>query len=93
LEKIHEIQNEKNLLSKLSHPNIVKLHSTFTDQKNVYMVLDYAINGDFSQYLKLNSINIAINIIFRDFNRKTSIVLRCSANQYPLFPEKQKYHS
>ncbi|CDW90232.1 protein serine threonine kinase [Stylonychia lemnae] len=48
LDKVHEIQNEKNLLSKISHPNIVKLHSTFTDQKNVYMVLDYAINGDFS---------------------------------------------
>lgn len=50
------MQNEKNILSKLNHPNIVKLHSTFTDAKNVYMVLDYAINGDFSNYLKLNSI-------------------------------------
>jgi serine/threonine protein kinase len=42
-------------LTKLSHPNVVRLHSSFTDAKNVYMVMDYAINGDFSNFLKLNS--------------------------------------
>jgi hypothetical protein len=33
----------------------MKLHSSFLDKKNVYMVFDYAVNGDLSKYLKLNS--------------------------------------
>jgi serine/threonine protein kinase len=48
MNKTEEIKNEKNILSSLKHPNIVRLYSTFMDSKNVYMVLDYAINGDFS---------------------------------------------
>ena len=48
MDKIHEIFNERNILPKIQHPNIVRLHSTFCDQKNVYMVLDYALHGDFS---------------------------------------------
>jgi len=48
MEKIHEVYNEKNILMKIQHPNIIKLYSTFIDQKNVYMVLDYALNGDFA---------------------------------------------
>lgn len=52
---MNEVFSEKNILAKLNHPSIVKLHSCFLDRKNVYMVLDYAPNGDFSKYLKLNS--------------------------------------
>lgn len=55
MEKVNEVFTERNILSKVSHPNIIKIYSTFTDSKNVYMVLDYAINGDFANYLKLNS--------------------------------------
>lgn len=55
MDKVQEVYNEKNMLSKLYHPSIVKLHSSFTDKKNVYMVFDFAINGDFAKYLKLNS--------------------------------------
>jgi serine/threonine protein kinase len=55
LDKIEEVYNERNILSKINHPSIVKLHSSFTDRKNVYMVFDYAINGDFAAFLKLNS--------------------------------------
>lgn len=42
MEKTDEVFNERNVLSKLHHPNIVKLHSCFTDKKNMYMVFDYA---------------------------------------------------
>ena len=58
---MHEVFNEKNILSKISHHSIVKLHSSFLDKKNVYMVLDYAPNGDFSTYLKLNSKLYSLN--------------------------------
>jgi serine/threonine protein kinase len=43
------------LLSKLNASNIIKLHASFADQKNVYFVLDFAINGDLSEFLKRNS--------------------------------------
>lgn len=55
MDKLNEVFNERNILAKLSHPSIIKLHSSFLDKKNVYMVFDYASNGDFSKYLKLNS--------------------------------------
>ncbi len=32
----------------------MKLHSSFLDKKNVYMVFDYAVNSDFAVFLKLN---------------------------------------
>jgi serine/threonine protein kinase len=52
---MQEVFNERNILMKISHSSIVKLHSSFLDRKNVYMVFDLAPNGDFSKYLKLNS--------------------------------------
>jgi len=62
---MQEVFNERNILSKLSHPSIVKLHCSFRDKKNVYFVFDYAVNGDFSKYLKLNSmLKIDLNIFF-----------------------------
>jgi hypothetical protein len=54
---MQEVFNERNILMKISHSSIVKLHSSFLDRKNVYMVLDLDPNGDFSKYLKLNSKN------------------------------------
>ena len=87
MDKVQEIQNERNILSKLSHPNIVKLHSSFHDAKNVYMVMDYAINGDFAAYLKLNSKRFLTNLCHRGTNRKVSLVLRGTTYKHPSFPE------
>lgn len=52
---MNEVFNEKNILAKMNHSHVVKLHACFLDKRNVYMVFDYAPNGDFSSYLKLNS--------------------------------------
>lgn len=52
IEKVHEVHIEKQILSMLDHPRIVKLHSTFQDQKNLYFVLDYCSNKDFSEFLR-----------------------------------------
>ncbi len=62
MEKIHEIFNERNILSKIKHPNIINLYSSFSDQKNVYMLFDYALNGDLAQLLKINSISTTLII-------------------------------
>jgi len=55
-EKIHEVHTEKQILSSINHPNIIKLHFTFQDSKNLYFVLDYCSNKDFSDFLKTNVI-------------------------------------
>lgn len=52
LEKKHEVHIEKQILSLLNHPRIVKLHSTFQDAKNLYFALDYCNNKDLAELLK-----------------------------------------
>ncbi|QLL30799.1 hypothetical protein HG536_0A06140 [Torulaspora globosa] len=47
--KVKYVTIEKNTLSLLKrarHPGIVKLHSTFHDEKNLYFVLEYAAGGE-----------------------------------------------
>ena len=34
------------------HPNIVELLSYFSDEKNVYLILEYCSRGDLEHYLK-----------------------------------------
>lgn len=39
------------MLQTLDHPGVVKLYATFSDENNLYIVLDYALNKDFSGFL------------------------------------------
>ena len=39
------------ILRDLCHPGIVTLHSSFSEKKRLYLVLDYALNGDLSTVL------------------------------------------
>ena len=39
------------ILRNLCHPGIVTLHSSFAEKKKLYLVLDYALNGDLSTLL------------------------------------------
>ena len=50
-EKQHEVHIEKQCLAELKHPNIIKLHKTFQDKKNLYFVLDYCKNKDLSRLI------------------------------------------
>lgn len=43
---IQNVKREIKIHSKLSHPHIIKLHYFFEDEDNVYMVLEYAKNGN-----------------------------------------------
>ena len=40
------------MLSKLSHPNIVKLYSTFQDHRKLYFILEYCPNRDFAYLIR-----------------------------------------
>ena len=44
------------ILRELSHPGVVTLYGSFMDRRNLFLVLDYALNGDFSQMLAKNSL-------------------------------------
>ena len=48
------IKREFTVMKKLDHPNIIKLHEVFFDSenKNVYLVLDYYEKGDLFNFLK-----------------------------------------
>ena len=49
--KINEAHIEKQILSELSHPNIIKLHYSFHDEKRLYYVFELAEKGDLKEYL------------------------------------------
>ena len=52
MKKKYQICNERDLLSKLNHPNIVKLKHKFQDKSNIYFLCELANRGDLSGLLK-----------------------------------------
>ena len=53
-DKVDQIHVEKQILSKLSHPNIIKLFKTFHNSKKLYYVFEYGDKGDLKEYLNIN---------------------------------------
>jgi len=45
-DEFDQVTNEKNLLSKIDHPMIVKLHATYKDTNHVYLLIDVCLGGD-----------------------------------------------
>lgn len=43
--------SEANILKKIEHPFIIKLHYSFQTPSNLYIALDYCPNGDLSELL------------------------------------------
>ena len=50
------MRNENMILRELSHPGVVTLYGSFMDRRNLFLVLDYALNGDLSQMLAKGSL-------------------------------------
>lgn len=48
------IQNERSALLLTNHPNITKLYGTFQDENYLYMMIQYAVHGELSDYLPLS---------------------------------------
>ena len=46
------LSREIRIHQKLEHPHVIKLHHAFEDSQNLYLVLDYAENGNLFHYLK-----------------------------------------
>lgn len=52
LKQVDHIHSEKAILSNVEFPFIVKLHGTFQDHQNIYMLLEYAIGGELFSCLR-----------------------------------------
>lgn len=52
LQQVEHMISEKNILSQLNHPFIVRLAGTFQDVKYLYMVLEYIVGGEFFTHLR-----------------------------------------
>ena len=52
LQQVEHMISEKNILSNLDHPFIVRLSGTFQDPKFLYMVLEYIVGGEFFTHLR-----------------------------------------
>lgn len=48
----HRIQTELAIHSQVYHPSILTLHCTFSDVHYIYLVMEYAANGELYQYVK-----------------------------------------
>jgi len=51
LEKHYEIHIEKQSLTQLKHPNIIKMNKAFQDDNYLYFVLDYCVNRDLGRLI------------------------------------------
>lgn len=53
-QKEYQAMVEKELLSYMKHPGIVKLRYSFQDKQSLYFVLEYCEGGDFINFIKNN---------------------------------------
>jgi len=47
--RLHQVQHvlsEKQILTRVSHPNIIHAYATFNDNENIYMLLEYVPGGE-----------------------------------------------
>jgi len=52
LKQVEHVKTEKHILEKISHPFIVNLHGAFQDEKNLYLMMEYIIGGEFFSHLR-----------------------------------------
>ena len=52
LRQVEHVLSEKNVLSTLNHPFIVRMPASFQDSKNLYMVLELVIGGEIFSHLR-----------------------------------------
>ncbi|XP_048189085.1 sperm motility kinase 3A-like [Perognathus longimembris pacificus] len=46
------ISNEAKIMRRLCHPNIIRLYHILEDSRNIYYILEHAINGSLRDYIK-----------------------------------------
>lgn len=54
-DKVHSVHRERDILMVAKHPNIVQLECTFSDDDNLYFLMEYVENKSLSELLKVMS--------------------------------------
>jgi len=52
LKQVEHVKTEKKILEEIQHPYIVNLTGAFQDDKNLYLLLEYVIGGEFFSHLR-----------------------------------------
>lgn len=52
LQQVVHVRDERALLARLSHPFIVRLYAALQDERNLYMLMEYASGGELFHYLR-----------------------------------------
>lgn len=52
MQLIENLKNEIKIQKRLHHPHIIQLFDFFEDHNNIYLVLEYAENGNLRSFLK-----------------------------------------
>lgn len=72
---LHNIRTEITIHRKIDHPNIIKFYDYIQEDQNVYLILDYAENGNLYSYMHRRK-SLTQTEIFRFFHQT------CLAVQY-----------
>lgn len=52
LKQVEHINSEREIMTKTDHPFVVKLHCTFQDSLNCYMLMEYVMGGEIFSHLR-----------------------------------------
>jgi serine/threonine protein kinase len=52
LKQVEHVKTEKKILEEIHHPFIVNLWGAFQDEKNLYLMMEYIIGGEFFSHLR-----------------------------------------
>jgi serine/threonine protein kinase len=52
LKQVEHVKTEKKILEEISHPFIVNLVGAFQDAKNLYLMMEYIVGGEFFSHLR-----------------------------------------
>ena len=52
LKQVEHVKTEKKILEEISHPFIVNLVGAFQDEKNLFLMMEYIIGGEFFSHLR-----------------------------------------
>ena len=73
---MEEVNNERIMLSKLKHTSIVGMKSAWADKQYFYFLIDYAVNGDLTNFLQTyGKYHLKIYIEY--------VIIKFISNRYP----------
>ncbi|OHT09196.1 CAMK family protein kinase [Tritrichomonas foetus] len=70
-------ENEITNLTRLAHPNIIRLFDFFKDDKFLYMVLEYCVNGSLEDYIEKNGCFKNYQLFLSTANQLVQALLYC----------------